>query len=178
VPVLILLNGPPASGKSTLARRYVDEHPLALNLDIDQVRDMLGRWPDDWHRAGLAARELAAAMAGTHLAGGHDVIVAQYFGRPEFIERLAAVAAGAGGRFRELVLLVDQAETLRRFHQRPAEDQAVKLLDQLGGLPELDAMRSRLEEMIADRPDVTVLRREAEPIDRTYQALLAVLAGP
>jgi hypothetical protein len=29
---LILFNGPPAAGKSTLARRYVDEHPLALNL--------------------------------------------------------------------------------------------------------------------------------------------------
>jgi predicted kinase len=39
---LILLNGPPASGKSTLATRLVAQRPLALNLDIDVVRGYLG----------------------------------------------------------------------------------------------------------------------------------------
>ena len=46
VPRLILLNGPPAVGKSTLAQRYADEHPPALNLDIGRIRSMLGRWRD------------------------------------------------------------------------------------------------------------------------------------
>lgn len=41
---LVLINGAPASGKSTLAQMYVDEHPLTLALDIDVVRAMLGRW--------------------------------------------------------------------------------------------------------------------------------------
>ncbi|MBA3302830.1 MAG: AAA family ATPase, partial [Acidimicrobiia bacterium] len=41
MPRLILLNGPPGIGKSTLAQRFVDEHPLALNLDLDAVRAML-----------------------------------------------------------------------------------------------------------------------------------------
>ena len=35
---LIVINGPPECGKSMLARRYTDEHPLALNLDIDVLR--------------------------------------------------------------------------------------------------------------------------------------------
>lgn len=35
MPRLIHLNGPSRVGKTTLARRYVDEHPGALVLDLD-----------------------------------------------------------------------------------------------------------------------------------------------
>lgn len=66
VASLVLLHGPPASGKSTIATRLVDRRPLALNLDIDVVRGQLGRWIDDTTNAGLTARSLAIAMAGTH----------------------------------------------------------------------------------------------------------------
>jgi predicted kinase len=44
MPMLILVNGAPDAGKSTLARRYVESHPLALLLDIDELRTMLGGW--------------------------------------------------------------------------------------------------------------------------------------
>ncbi|MEJ7706101.1 MAG: hypothetical protein WKF82_13395 [Nocardioidaceae bacterium] len=42
MPRLIHLNGPPGIGKSTLAQWYVDNHPGVLNLDIDQVRCLIG----------------------------------------------------------------------------------------------------------------------------------------
>lgn len=42
-------------GKSTVARRYVADHPLALNLGVDLVRSLIGRWRDDPHAAGLLA---------------------------------------------------------------------------------------------------------------------------
>jgi len=44
---MIVLNGPPGCGKSTLARMYAEDHPLALNLDIDRIRSLIGRWRDD-----------------------------------------------------------------------------------------------------------------------------------
>ncbi len=50
---LIVINGPPASGKSTLARMYTDAHPLALNLDLDRLRSWIGGWQDDVHSAGI-----------------------------------------------------------------------------------------------------------------------------
>ena len=43
-PKLILLNGNPGMGKTTLANRYVDEHPLTLNLDVDRIWHMMGQW--------------------------------------------------------------------------------------------------------------------------------------
>jgi hypothetical protein len=54
---------------------YVDEHPLTLNLDIDRIHGLIGRWRDEAEMAGLLARAVALSAAQTHLAAGHDVIV-------------------------------------------------------------------------------------------------------
>lgn len=51
---LIHLNGPPGIGKSTLARRYVSEHPGVLNCDIDVLRTFIGGWEDDFAGASLS----------------------------------------------------------------------------------------------------------------------------
>jgi predicted kinase len=140
VPRLILLNGAPGIGKSTLARRYVDDHPLALCLDIDSVRAMLGRWLEQPIQSGLAARALAIEMARTHLRTGHDVIVAQYLGRIDFVEQLDQLARDAGVAFIETALQTDAADAVARFTRRSmypqtsAHRDAAELQQREGGL--------------------------------------------
>ena len=112
--MLVLLNGPPASGKSTLAARLVESRPLALNLDIDVVRGLLGAWIDRPADAGLAARALAISMARTHLAAGHDVFVPQFLGRVDFIEELERLADECDVRFVEIASSSTAARRSRR----------------------------------------------------------------
>ena len=106
-------------GKSTLARRYVDDHPLALLLEIDELRTSLGRW-QELDESRLVARRLAVAMAEAHLRDGHDVVVPQYLGRVDFIESLAALAQRAGATFAELMLVDAEPAVLDRFRARRA----------------------------------------------------------
>ena len=115
---LVLLNGPPAVGKSTLARRYADEHPLTLVLEIDTVRALLGSWLEEWQRSGTVARMIALAMARTHLEAGHDVIVPQLLARRPFAELLQATAEAAGASFYEFALLDPRDVVLARLEQR------------------------------------------------------------
>ena len=122
MPKLVLLNGPPAVGKSTIARRYADEHPLTLVLEIDLVRSLLGAWLEEWQRSGHVAREIALAMARTHLEAGHDVIVPQLLTRRPFVEALQATAEGAGATFYEIVLLDERDVVLARLEQRSELD--------------------------------------------------------
>ncbi|TDE16065.1 AAA family ATPase [Jiangella asiatica] len=181
MPRLIVLNGPPAIGKSTLARRYVDDHPLALNLDVDRVRDLIGGWRDDPHAAGLLARAIAVAAAAAHLRAGHDVVVPQYLGRPRFLEELEATAEAVGARFHELVLWDEKHGALRRFAERtragadPAHLDAAAHLDTQGGPAELSAMHDRLAALLPTRPRAVVVpTRDGDP-DQAYRDLLAHL---
>lgn len=167
---LILLNGPPGSGKSTLARRYADDHPPALALDVDRIRAMLGGWRSSPGEAGLLARNIALAAARTHLAAGHDVVVPQLVARPDFPERLAALARECGAGFFEVALLPGREETFRRFAGRGSSE--VETAQPLTG-PELATAHDRVATFVADRPNATVVG--AGTFEETYRALLASL---
>ena len=74
---LIHLNGPPGIGKSTLARRFVDERPGVLNCDVDVLRTLIGGWQSDFARAGALIRPAALAMIEAYLGDGNDVVFPQ-----------------------------------------------------------------------------------------------------
>jgi predicted kinase len=142
--VLLVINGAPAVGKSTLARRYADDHALTLVVDVDSLRTHLGGWQEH-DESKHVARGLAVALTRAHLAAGHDVIVPQYIGRPEFLARLRATADEAGVAFVEIVLTDDVARIAERFRARRAEYAA-----RGEPHPELDVADDAIDDLVAD----------------------------
>jgi predicted kinase len=175
MPKLILLNGPPAVGKSTLARRYADAHPLTLVLEIDAVRALLGSWLDEWERSGPAARQIALAMARAHLEAGHDVIVPQLLTRRAFVDELRATGEASGASFHEVALLDPREAVLARLEQRGEPGgsfSARALMEKQGDAPgdAYDAFVAAL----SDRPDAVVI---SDPLsDDAYESLLRLLS--
>ena len=180
---LVLLNGPPGIGKSTLAVRYVADHLLALNLDLDSIRRLIGGWHEQPIQAGLLARAMTLEMARVHLAAGHDVVIPQYLGRPQFLGQAEAVAREVGAPFAEFVLTDSRDEALRRFEERtaaaatPAHVEAGELMDRLGGRPALEAMYDRLLLVLSHRPNAQVIHSIEGDIDATYAELRKRLDG-
>lgn len=115
---LILINGAPSIGKSTLAHGFADQLPLSLILDIDTIRRNLGRWRDDPIAAGLSARRLALVMATSHLDHGYDVLVPQFLQRPGFIMELETATHETASQFIEVALYSSAHEAAQRFFSR------------------------------------------------------------
>ena len=117
--MLLLVNGPPGVGKSTVARCWADDHPRSLVVEVDELRTRLGGWAGD-DESRVLARELAVDLISGHLARGYDVVVPQYLGRPEFRDRLRALASGLGVAFVEVCLVAPEDVSVDRFRLRRA----------------------------------------------------------
>lgn len=119
---LVLINGAPGAGKSTLAEALVRDLRMALALDVDGLKHAMGRWDEDPVASGVQARRLALAVAAEHLREGYDVVMGQYLARTPFVEALEGLAEQVEARFVEVVLAVDArtlADRLALRHSHP-----------------------------------------------------------
>ena len=115
--MLLVINGAPGIGKSTLARRYVDGLPLALLVELDQIRMQLGGWADR-DESRIVARSLALELMRAHLSTGRDVVVPQFLGRPQYLADMRNVAETVGTAYVEVCLTCAPETLIERFQTR------------------------------------------------------------
>lgn len=179
MPDLLLLNGPPGIGKSTVARRYADRHPGTLTCDIDVLRTLVGGWSEDFLRAGALIRPAALAMVEGYLASGHDVVLPQLFIDPAEIALFEACALRAGARFVERLLMDDCEQSVSRFNRRGEDDpdnawhlQVRAIVAAQGGDEALRDRHRALQSLVDSRPDLIVVRSTDGDVEGTYRRLL------
>jgi predicted kinase len=176
---LILLNGPPGIGKSTIAARYVSEHPGVLNCDIDVLRTLVGGWQDDFIGAGGRIRSAALALMTAYLSCGDDVVLPQLVARFAEVGRFERAALEADATFVEVMLTDDVEASVARFHARPATDELQRVTHTVvsadGGDDALRHIHAALLEVADARPETQMISTTGGDIDGSYAALMAAL---
>jgi hypothetical protein len=168
----------------TIARRYVEDHPGALNCDIDVLRTLIGGWSTDFLKAGSLIRPAALAMIEGYLGNGEDVVLPQLLIDPAEIALFEACAVRANAQFVELLLMDDPERSIARFKSRASDDsndpwhsQVQTIVAAQGGDDALRTWHSALEALTDQRPDMTVVESSEGDIEVTYQRVLASLPG-
>lgn len=180
-PKLILLNGPPGIGKSTLSRRYAEEHSPALNIDVDRLRDAVGGWQERQDVSMVQKYRFAYAMAQIHLSDGYDVAVADQIENPKVYERFEAIAKTCGAIMHEIVLIAPLDESIERCKAR-ARAMGYPTGFRPGGSLEMggrEAMLTRLYTnmmgVVDSRENTVKIRSQEGAIEQTYQQLLTAI---
>lgn len=181
MPILIHLNGPPGVGKSTLAQRYVDEHPGALNLEIDTVASLIGGWREDFFGVLAAARDIAIAMADAHLRTGCDVVMPQLETSADEASRFQLAAEGAGAGYVEIALSADPPEQIHRFAVKATYTEVNAHINRVaaaeGGAELLGRIDRQLGIYLAQRPAVIRLDTAGADVFESYDHMLEILTG-
>lgn len=180
MPRLIHLNGPSRVGKSTLARRYANEHPGTLALDLDVLAGLIGGWKEEFSAALEMARGHGRELAVRHLRSGYDVIFPQLVTihdrapDPAFEE----AACTADATYVQVALMVDDQEHLQRLQcKRPTTEVEARVQAALED-PESDLVhriRRHLNDYLAKRPHTIRIDTTGLGEDASYQRLLNAL---
>lgn len=176
------MSGAPSAGKSTLAQRYAENNPLALRLDIDRVRELVGGWQTYQAESNILKMELSYAMATSHLSAGHDVIVAQHIPDARQYESFENIAKKTGSVLCEILLYMPPDEAVRRCIARgkamgyQSGFRPGGVLESSGGEKKLRAMYTEMIAATSDRPNLHVIHSREGMIDQTYTQVLAALA--
>jgi predicted kinase len=176
-PKLILLYGFASSGKTTLAKKYLDEHPLALAIEVDQIISMMGQWRKFEEQARKIVFDHSKAIVKNHLLAGHDVLLPYLLTNPKHAGECETIAIETSASFYEVHINIGREEAIERLLVRGVwgEEGSPKLTT--NDLPEISDLYDTMEKAMAERENVLSISSDVGDVEGTYKKFLECVSS-
>lgn len=168
---LIVLNGFAGSGKSSIAKRYIKDHPLALVIEGDELIVNMGHWVDHEPEARRIIFELTKSLASTHLAQGYDVVLPYLVTSASHITKFEQLAQEADARFYNFLLFNEKESAIHKLMERGTWGEAG--LDPLGDkdMPVISDLYDRMEKQLESQKSVIVVHQAGLTEEDSYKII-------
>ncbi len=171
-PKVILLNGFAGSGKTTIGRMYVDNHPLAMVIEGDELIVNIGDWIDHEDDARDLIFALTKSMLATTLQGGHDTVLPYLVTNASHVAEFEQIAREHNADFYEFYLATHKDHAVQRLLNRGTWGEAGLPPLAKEDLPQINELYDRMERTLEKRPNqIHIQIKEGSPIE-TYQEAL------
>jgi len=174
-PKLILLNGYAGVGKTTIAKRYIEHHPLTLNIEGDQIIIMLGQWLSHEEQAREYVFALTKSMITTHLNSGKTVILPYLLVNAHHAEEFESIAKQNGASFFEVYLSIEKETAIKQLMERGTWGEVGLPPLTEKDYPEINKLYDMMVEETAKRPQTITIHPLRKDIDGTYKLFLRAI---
>jgi deoxyadenosine/deoxycytidine kinase len=175
-PKLIHINGALGAGKTTIAKMYIADHPLALLASIDDIITYLGGWLTHEEEARDLAFSLVKTMIRTHLATGHDVVVPHLLLDAEDSVVMEEIANECNATYSEFALITDKEEIIQRMYARGTWGEPGSPALTKDDLPIIEEKYDTFMQVLPERPRMIHITSVKGNIEGTYRQLLDILS--
>jgi predicted kinase len=172
---LILINGFNASGKTTIAKKYIADHSLAMAIEADALVDNIGDWTNHRDEVRELAFELTKAMIRAYLPSGHDVVLPYIVTSDEEVEQFESIARDCGADFYETVLYNERPDAIARLLERGKWGSETSPRITEADMPIIEEGFRNMEAALEKRPQTKKLLLKGADPDSTYRQLLEQL---
>lgn len=169
---LIVLNGFAASGKTTIAKKYIAEHSLAMALEADCLVDNIGDWINHRKEVRQLSFELTKAILQTYLQSGHDVILPYLVTEDEEVEAFESIARACNADYYEIILHNKRDEAIARLLKRGRWGEASSPTLTKKDLPEIETVIDKMESVVKNRPNTIKIQIKDQTPEATYSQVL------
>ncbi|MEK7531067.1 MAG: AAA family ATPase [Patescibacteria group bacterium] len=169
---LIIINGPPGVGKSTLAKRLHTEMPMSLLVEADDWRRMISAWQEHRVESQVLNYSIVSAAVSEALRRGTNVIVDKaILTYDEALTSLEKVGADNNAEVYEFLITATLEAVLQRAQTRGYRPESILN-------PEMVTERwHQAETLYLRRPTVTHIDTTGLTHDAVYEAVRRVVLG-
>jgi len=173
---LILLTGSAGIGKSTIAQMYIDEHPLSMAVEGDQIIGMMGCWRQHEPEARKLKLEHIKALMRTHLEAGHDVLLPYLVTDASHVNEFESIAKECEAEFHEIALLVEKGEAADRLLERGRWGEAGSKQLTEEDRPNIENLYDMMVTEIEKRPNMIKIPVEKGNVGKTYTKFIQAIS--
>jgi predicted kinase len=169
---LIVLNGFAASGKTTIAKKYIADHSMAMAIEADELVDNIGDWTNHIDEVRQLTFELTKAMLRVYLSSGHDVILPYLILDIEEVKAFELIAHECDTDYYEVVLHNERPDAIARLLARGRWGEITSPPLTEKDVPIIEELVTKMEAALEKRQAAAKLDLKNKDPDTTYRQLL------